>query len=88
MLGRKSSLLSDDKENSEATTTPTECNNNVSEEKTKIKLKNSRSEKSQADSDTSDDERMVICEEDTNSGENLLEMSLFLLLVIYVFQQS
>lgn len=68
---RKTSLLNDKQEDTAPNGSLTECSNNdISDEKSKNKLsKSSRSDKSQVDSDTSDDERMVICEEDTNSGK-------------------
>ena len=74
---RKTSFLNDKKEDTATNGSSTDCNSkDISDEKIKNKLsKSSRNDKSQVDSDTSDDERMVICEEDTNSGEKNIFVS-------------
>lgn len=77
---RKTSLLNDKQEDTAPNGSLTECSNDISDEKSKNKFsKSSRSDKSQVDSDTSDDERMVICEEDTNSGKK--KMNFFVCLI-------
>lgn len=64
---RKTSLLNEKKDNSKNNVVNSEVNDVTSEKMKNKVLKSSRNEK--ADSDTSDDERMVICEEDMNSGK-------------------
>lgn len=85
---RKTSLLNDKEEDTAPNGNLTDfCNNDIVDEKNKNKLsKSSRSDKSQVDSDTSDDERMVICEEDTNSGEKEKPYFFHVLIILTVFK--